>query len=418
MRYTLLIFFLCGFSVTNLFAQITLDEYQQKARKYFPLIKQYELIEKTKEFNLSNANKAYLPQLDITLIGGAIAGMPGFAPPGSESSSSSLEYNTISIIQFNQIIWDGGITKAKKEITEATSQIETADLEVSLFALEERINNLYFGILLIDEQLQQLEIRKSTLQRNKKRVEIAVENGTAYTTDVDEIMVEVLNTDQRIEELSSNRFAYLNVLAAMIGEPIEKNAKFEKPGVEENLMNLQNKRPELRLFSSHENLINAESSINKSMLYPKIGVLALGTFIQPGADIGNSTLNNLFIGGLSLNWSLDALYKNNNNKNLTDLSLQKLAVQRETFLFNNQLELTQTQLELDKYKRMIVRDQEILALKTRIKNAYHTKYENGVSTMTDYLNKTNDESVAQQNLIVHEIQYLMKAYEYKNKMGN
>jgi len=93
-------------------------------------------------------------------------------------------------------------------------------------------------------------------------------------------------------------------------------------------------------------------------------------------------------------------------------------VQRETFLFNNQLELTQTRTELKKFKTLIEQDQELIELKTRIKNAYDVKYENGIATMAELLDRTNDENVAQQNLIMHEVQYLMKAYQYKNKSGN
>ena len=410
----LMVIFLMGSSA---YGQIILEDCQTKARENFPLIQQYELIEKSKEYTLSNANKAYLPQLDVTVIGGVISGLPSFSPPGTESSSS-VDLNMISVIQLNQTIWDGGITKAKKRITEASSEMEKADLEVSLYALKERVNNLFFGILLIDEQVKQMEILKSTMLRNMKRVEIAVENGTAFKSDIDEIKVEVINSDQKMEELTSNRNAYINVLAAMIGDPIDENATLIRPEVEESFLMLENNRPELRLFQNQENLTKAQSAIDKSMLYPKFGVLGFGTFIQPGADFGTSTLNNIFVGGLSVNWNLAGLYKNGNNKKLTEINLQKVAVQRETFLYNNNLDLTQTQLELKKYKTLLDQDKEILTLKSSIKNAYDVKYENGISTMSELLDRTNDESVAQQNLIVHEIQYLMKAYQYKNKSGN
>ena len=401
----------------SVFGQITLDECQKKARANFPLIKQYELIEQSKEYTLSNANKAYLPQLDATIIGGVISGLPGFSPPGSESSSST-EFNVISVLQLNQVIWDGGITKAKKGIIEASSEIEKADLEVSLFGLEDQVNNLFFGILLIDEQVNQVEILKSTLLRNMKRVEIAVENGTAYSSDIDEIHVEVINVDQRLEELRSNRNAYVNVLAAMIGEPIDDSESFARPEIEMDYLSMENNRPELSLFKNQEYLVEAQSRIEKSMLYPKVGLLGFGTFIQPGVDFGASTLNNIFVGGLSLNWNLGSLYKNGNNKKITKINLQKVQLQRETFLFSTNLELTQTQLELQKFETLLEQDRKILALKSKIRNAYDVKYENGVSTMNELLNRTNEESIAKQNLIVHEVQYLMKAYQYKNKTGN
>ena len=395
--------------------QITLEECQDKARNNYPLIKQYELIEKSKEYTLSNANKAYLPQLDITIITGVVEGFPSLGPP---EESSSTDFNMISIIQFNQLIWDGGITKAKKGITEVSSEVEKAELEISLFNLEDRVNNLFFGILLIDEQLQQLDILKSTLQRNMKRVEIAVENGTAYTSDIDELKVELINTDQKKEELISNRSAYINVLAAMIGEEIDGLANFLRPDLNITLLTLENNRPELKMFQNQEYLIEAGSKIDKSMLYPKIGLLGFGTLIRPGVDFGTSTLDNIFIGGLSINWSLGALYKNGNNKRLTENNLEKVKVQRETFLFNNNLDLTQIRVELGKYQKLIEQDKEILSLKSSIKNAYEIKYDNGISTLSELLDRTNEESVAKQNLVVHEIQYLMKAYQYKNKTGN
>ena len=398
-------------------AQVSIDSCRNKARENFPLIQQYDLIEKSKEYTISNANKSYLPQLDITVIGGVIHGFPSFSQQNS-SESSKTQGNMISIVQLNQTIWDGGITKARKEIAQASAKMENADVEVTMYSLNERVDNLFFGILLIEEQVKQLEILRSTMNRNLKRVEIAIENGTAFRSDVDEIMVEVINTDQKIEELKSNRSAYINVLAAMIGEEIENNAVFSRPVKEEDIITLQNNRPELRLFAQQEKLFEAQRKIDKSMMYPKVGLLGFGTFIQPGIDFGPSKITEIFVGGLSLNWNIGALYKNENNKKLTEINLQKVDVQRETFLFNNNLELTQTQVELEKFSKLIAQDREILALKTKIKNAYDIKYENGISTLSQMLDKTNEESVAQQNLIVHEIKYLMKVYQYKNKSGN
>ncbi len=417
MRIILMSFFttICIFSGVA-YGQITLEECHNKARENFPLIKQYELIEQSKEYSLSNAQKAFLPQLDVTIIGGIIEGMPSFSPPGTESSSTN--FNMISILQLNQVLWDGGITKARKGIIEASAKIEQADLEVSLYSLQERVNNLFFGILLIEEQMQQLEILKSTLNRNIKRVEIAVENGTAFKSDIDEIRVEVINADQRMEELRFNRSAYVNVLAAMIGKPIEGEMKFVRPEVNDSYKSMDINRPELTMFQQQEYLIEAQNRINKAMLYPKVGFMGFGTFIQPGVDFGASELTNILVAGLSVNWSLGGVYKNSNNKKLNELQVQKVNVQRETFLFNTNLGLTQTEMELEKYLALIDQDKELVALKSSIRHAYDVKYENGVSTMSALLDRTNDESVAKQKQIVHEIQYLMKAYQYLNKSGN
>lgn len=396
---------------------LTIEVCQDSALKNYPLIKQLGLIEQTKELTLSNANKAWLPQLDITLIGGVIEGLPSFAPPGSEPSSST-NMNLITIGQLNQVIWDGGMTKASKGIISANSEIEMAELNVNLYLLKERVNNLYFGLLLIDEQIIQLELLKETLARNQKRVQSAIDNGTAFKSDADELKVEVINIEQKQEELKYNKQAYQAVLSAMTGERIDNEAILVRPTFEATVNDLSINRPELDKFKNQRALVNAQAKLNKATLIPKFGLLGFGVFLTPGVDFGTSELDNLFVAGLSLSWQLSPLYKNANNKKLTQISLQRIQNQEETFLFNTDLELNQTEKELDKYRKLLAQDRELLELKSSIKDSYSVKYDNGVATMSELLDRINDENVTMQNMILHEIQYLMKAYQYLNKSGN
>jgi len=396
---------------------LTIEACQDSALRNYPLIQQFGLIEKSKELNLSNANKAYLPQFDITLIGGIINGMPSFSPPGSESSSSTSE-QLIAIGQLNQVIWDGGMTKARKGIIEANSEIEKAEIEVNLYQLKDRVNNLYFGVLLIDEQMAQLDLLTETLKRNQKRIQSAIENGTAFKSDEDEIKVELINVQQKRDELRYNKLAYIKVLSAMIGLEITEDVVFTRPAFGNTVEDLSIHRPELAKFNSQRALIEAQAKLNKATLIPKFGLLGFGVFLTPGADFGTSTLNNLLVAGLSLNWQLTPLYKNGNNKKLTEINLQRIENQEETFLFNTNLELSQTDVELEKFRKLLAQDSELLALKSSIKEAYVVKQENGVATMSDMLDRINDENMTKQNMIMHEIQYLMKAYQYLNKSGN
>ncbi len=398
-------------------AQLSLDSCHSKALANYPLIHQYGLIEQSKEISLSNANKAYLPQLDITLIGGIIDGMPSFSPPGT-SSSSSAQANLITIGQINQVIWDGGMTKASKEIIEANSQIERADLDVNIYQLRDRVNNIYFGILLIEEQISQLDLHKEALRRNHKLIIEAIENGTAYKSDADELMVEIINVDQKQTDLVYNKMAYTKVLSAMIGEDIDDGEVFVRPKTINSIDGLSNNRPELAMFNNQRSLVEAGAQLNKAMLFPKVGVLAFGTFLTPGIEFGTSDITNLVVAGLSVSWSLSPLYKNGNNKKLTSINLSRIQNQRETFVFNTNLELTQTDIELKRLQNSIEQHREILKLKSSIKDAYSVKYENGIATMSQFLDRMVDENLARQMIIMYEIQYLMKSYEYLNKSGN
>jgi len=408
------IFFLLNFSIS--YGQLSIDSCHAKARRNYPIIQQFSLIDQTTEFTISNANKAFLPQLSFNIIGGVVDGFPSFDAPGSESSTSSMQL--ISVVQLNQAIWDGGITKANKEMIKANSEIERAEVEVALYQIRERVDNLFFGMLLIDAQIEQQTIYLETLQRNTKRIEIAVKNGTAYKSDLDEMKVELLHAEERILELEYNKKAYAEVLAVMIGEPLPKTMALERPEVTVVDLESNINRPELSMFASQKAMIDAQAGLNRSSLYPRIGVLGFGTFLNPGINFGTSEINRILVAGLSVSWDVSGLYRNGNNKKLEELGLMKIQNQEETFLFNTNLQIDQTQMELQKFQHLIEKSTEVLEIKARIKKAYEVKYENGISTMTEMLDKTNEENLASQKLILQEIQYLQKVYQYKYKSGN
>ncbi len=204
---------------------LPIDSCYAFAIKNYPLIKQYELIEKTKEYTLSNAGKAYLPQVSVTAIEGYIFGeLPKF---GSTENSSNLKF--IGLGQVNQTIWDGGATKTQKKIIQAQSETDKANVEVALNDLKSRVNQLYFGILLIDEQLKQLEIQDTILNNNVDRIKQLNDNGLAYKTDLDEIRVEQIKLNQQRTEFNYTRNGYVMMLSLLIGAKINEQTMLQKP---------------------------------------------------------------------------------------------------------------------------------------------------------------------------------------------
>lgn len=410
------LFVLIVIVLNNIYGQISLEYCQIEAKKNYPLVKKYDLIEQSKEYSLSNANSMYYPQLSITAIAGMVDGMPEINLPGQESTSN--DYNLISMIQVNQNIWDGGITSSNKDIIKAESAIESADLDISFNKLEERVNNIYFGILLINENINLLKIYQDNLNRNLKNINTAVENGTAYKSDIDEVEVQLLKNDQKETELKFNRKAYLDMLSVLIGKTINDNEVFEMPESDNSIISLAIKRPELSLFKNQQKLVQAKYDMSQTSLSPKIGLMGIGIFIEPGINFATSEITRLMVGGLNLSWEIGGLYKSSNNNQLTQIGLEKVNSIQETFLFNTKIELGQSEREIEKIKILIEKDVEIVRLKESIKNSYEVKYKNGVSTMSELLNKINDENLAKQDKALHKIQYLMASYKYKNLTGN
>ncbi len=397
----------------NLAAQpLSLDSCYAHALKNYPLINQYELIEKTKEYTLSNASKAYLPQVSVTGIAGYIIG--GF-PLGGENSD---DFKLIGLAQLNQTIWDGGATKAQKEIIAATAESEKASLEVSLFELRERVNQLYFGILMIDEQLVQIDQQDKVLENNAKRIKELNESGLAFKTDLQEIQVEQLKLKQQKTEFTYTRNGYLQMLALFTGLDVDHTTQFERPTQSDLPPDLPMIRPELSMFQSQRNLAEAQAKMQRVSLMPKIGVLGAGVFLYPEIGLGESSMSSLGVIGLSTSWSISGLYKNSNEKNLSQLTLNKINVQEQTFRVNNDLQTTQTRASIEKQKAVLAEDDEIVKLRTSIREGYQLKYDNGMCSMLDLLDATEKESQAASQKSLHEMQLLMSIYEYKTQTGN
>lgn len=398
--------------------QLTLAHCQERAQQNHPMIAQYDLVAKTAEFNITNANKAYLPHVSLTGIGGyIISGLPSFGPPGTGSSTSD-KFKFIGIGQVNQAIWDGGATAARKDVIRAGAAVDSASLAVDLYRIRERVDQLFFGVLVTDAQLAQLDLSGSTLQRGLDKAQLTKDNGLAYRSDVDEVQAELLKLGQRRMELTYTRSGYVRMLAYMIGEAIDTSVVFQRPPAREDVAAAPNQRPELGSFTAQRQLANAQRELGKTSLMPQFGLMGAGLLIAPPIGLGASDLSSVAIAGLSLSWNTTGLYRNANDRQLHELKLARIANQERSFLFTNGLELQQDDEEVRKARAILAADDRIVTLKARIREACQLKYDNGMASMNELINAITSESEAKSNKALHEIQLLLSQQHYATDNGN
>lgn len=399
------------------YAQLTLQECQRLARENYPMIKQLDLIEKSKELNLSNAAKAYLPQLSITGMANLMDGIPEIGMQGTSPESSN--HQLVGIANLTQTIWDGGTTRAQRKITAANAEVENQTVEVLLYELNERINQLYFGILLINEQLKQLAILDDNLTRNLERAKTARANGVAYQSDLDAIQVEILNSEQTRINLNAQRTAYAGMLSIMINQPVSPEATLSIPeDISLAVLNSSINRPELQLYEQQRLLYDAQNHAVTARYMPKLGLTGYAIGLTPGVKLGNDKLNHLLMAGISLSWNIGGLYTKKNDRSLIRVGKLKVDSQQETFLLNTSLELEQISGQIQRFKQLMQKDNEIVRLRESIKRSSEIKYENGACTMSDLLNDINAENMARQSKVQHQLEYLMQVHTYKTTSGN
>lgn len=399
---------------------ITLDECQTKAKANYPLVKQYNLIEQTAQYNISNANKGYLPQLTLSAKGtyqSQVTKLPITIPNVTIPGLSKDQYQ--AVVEANQVIWDGGAISAQKKITNANTEVEKQKLEVDLYALNERVNQMYFGILLLNEHLRQNDILQNELQTNYNRVASYKQNGVANQSDLDALKVEQINAQQRETELQSTQKSYFIMLSALTGLTLETKTQLIKPEINLALLNTTvNHRPEIGLFDAQNKLFESQKELLNAGNRPKIGAFVQGGYGKPGLNMLTNAFSDFYIGGIRLSWNLSGFYTQKNNLNKIEISKKAMDVQKETFLFNSDLKTKQQQTEIEKLQSTLANDDEIIRLRGNIKKSATTKVDNGTLTITDLIREINAEDQAKQLKSLHEIQLIMNVYQLKNNINN
>lgn len=398
--------------------QLTLDECQLRARENYPLIKQYGLISRSEKFNLENAGKSYLPQVtlnaqatyqsDVTKLPIDISQFGMNIP-----SMSKDQYK--ATIDINQVIWDGGQTSAQQGIIKANTEVEQQSLEVNLYQIRDRVNQLYFGVLSIDKQIAILKLNTESLNTTLDFVNASFRNGTAMQSDIDAIQVEILNIEQQTTELKASRKSYTDMLSVFIKEEIAPECQLITPN--SAIVAEQNNRPELLYYNKQLELLNKQETAISAKNMPNIGLFAQGGYGRPGLNMLEDQFKLFAIGGVKLTWKFGNLYTKKNEQRLIETQRQLVNIQEETFLFNNTMESSQTSNQIQKYKNLLEKDTQIIALRERVKNASDSKYRNGIYTINDLIKDINAENQARQTMALHEIQYLYSIYNYNNIKG-
>ena len=397
-----------------MYGQVTLEECRRKTQDNYPLVRQYSLIEKTKEYNLNNASKGNLPQFSLS----AKASYQSDATelpvkiPGIDIKGLPKDQYQV-MLELKQNIWDGGEIHSKKEMVLASSDVEREKLNVDMYALNERVDQIFFGILSLDEQLIQNRLLQEDLERSYRKISAYMENGIASQSDLDAVKVEQLNARQKRIELSSLRQAYLKMLSLLTGEELAEDTKLIKPlGGEYSPLN-EIRRPELTWFDAQNNQLGIQEEALKVRHLPRLGVFVQGAYGNPGLNMLKDEFVPFYIAGVRLSWNFGSLYTLRNDKKVIAANRQQLQTNRDVFLFNTRLQATQQNSDIISMRKQMQDDEEIIRLRTNIRLAAEAKVANGTLTVTDMLREITSENMARQTKALHEVQLLMNIWKLK-----
>ena len=398
----------------------TLEECQKAAEKNYPLIKQYGLIAQTTELTVSNIQKEWLPKIAVSAQATyqsnvvawperiqSIYQQMGLAMKGLKKDQYKMA------IDLQQTLYDGGTIASKQAIARQEAKVQEAENQTKLYQVHHRVNEMYFALLLLNEQIKLNNNVKSLLLSSENKLAAMVKSGTAATSDLDNIKAERLSAEQQYTSLKAEQQMLQHILTTFCGIKVEN---VQKPTPVSTDI-LTNNRPELQLFNSKLKLSEAQEKALNTRLHPTLALFAQGYYGYPGMNMFNDMIDHKWrlngIVGVKLSWNVGALYTRKNDKARLRLQRELIENERKVFLFNNSMEQIRQNSNINSFKTMMQTDKEIIALRTNVRKAAESKLLHGIIDVNSLLREINNENAAKVQWAIHEIDMLKEMYNLK-----
>jgi outer membrane protein TolC len=400
---------------------LTLEQCYQRAEAVYPLSRQRGLIAKTRDYTLANISKGIYPQFsvngsatyqsDVTKI--VLPPIPGF----------NFQIPTVSKDQYklygevSQTLSDFGINRQKREISRTDAELQEENLNTQLYHLKDRINQLFFGVLLLDGQLEQNDLSKQDIRTGISRVQAAITNGTDFNSSLNKLKAELLKTDQHSIDLKASRKAYMDMLSLFIDQPVDDRTVLVKP--EPPVLSDSIRRPELKTYDLQVKSYQQQQHLTKINNYPQLSAFFQGGLGKPSpVNFLSTEVTGYYLTGLRLSWNFGGLYTYKKDRLINENNQEMVLTQRSTFLFNTSMTLRQKNADIDRYRQLITSDNEIVQLRDSVKATSAVQLQNGVISANDYLIDINAGAQARQDRVLHEVQLLIAEYDHKTTTGN
>lgn len=404
----------------------SLEECQQAAERNYPLIRQYGLIAQTTELTVSNIRKGWLPQVSAS----AQATLQSDVVSWPEQMQSVYQQMGLDMrglrkdqyrvgIDVQQMVFDGGAISSQKNIAREQGKVQEAQNEVTMYQVRRRVNEMYFGLLLLDKQIQLNHDLQEVLAVNERKLSSMYERGTAAKSDYQTVKAERLNVVQQVSSLQAQRNAVARMLSVFCGLEVKD---LEKPQATSLGMQSAGQRPELKSIDAQLRLADAQEKALDAALMPKLSVFVQGYYGYPGYNMFEDMMSHRWswngLIGARLSWNIGALYTRKNDKAKIQLQRDMATTNRDVFLFNNQLEQIRQNEDIERYRRLMASDEEIIALRSSVRKAAESKLAHGIIDVNDLVREINNENAARLQMSVHEIEMLKEMYDLRFTTNN
>ncbi len=421
MRHKTFLLWLSILTTTTVAAQqpaVTLDECTAAAMKNHPLAAQNEIYEQTNNLQQRNIDNGKLPQLNVNgqaTYQNEVIELP-YKIPGIESPEIPKAQYKLSL-DANQLIYGGGSITAHGIIEDYSRQINQLNNEAELYKIRERINQLYFNILLSDLNAEVINNSIIDLKSRLIKVKVSVREGVMLASAENVLQAEILKAGQRLLEVKTQKKSLISTMEVITGLSINENSKFVEPFQQVDLSVYTNLRPEFGVFGLMQQKLEATKKLTISKDMPRVYGFGTAGYGNPGYNIFKEGSAFFYTVGAKVSWNFWNWSQTSREKQIIDLNTKIIENQKNAYDLSNRSQVQQYLADIVKAEELLKSDDAIIDLRKSITLSAASQLENGTITATDYITEQLAEEQALITRNLHKMQLLQSKALYKAATG-
>ena len=397
---------------------VSLDDCLVAAMKIHPLSLQNGNYQQSSALQQQNNDNGKLPQLNINgqaTYQNEVIELPYKIPGMAAPEIPKLQYKVS--LDANQLIYGGGFIDAQNSVEDYSRQINQLNNEAELYKMRERINQLYFNILLVDLNVGVVNNTISDLDSRLTKVKALIKEGAMLPSSAEVLQAEILKASQRLLEIKSQKRSLMNTLQVLTGMALNDEASFVEPVIDVDLSVYTNLRPEFGVFGLMHQKLEATKKLSVSKDLPKVFGFGTAGYGNPGYNVFKEGSTFFYMIGAKATWNFWNWNQTNREKQIIDLNSKIIENQKNAYDLSNKAVVQQYLSDVIKAEDLIKSDSEIIKLRKSITLSASAQLENGTITATDFVTEqlAEEQALLAQNL--HKMQLLQSKALYKAATG-
>lgn len=387
---------------------LTLRQCYEDTYKSYPETEKIQLYNSSSGLKLSNLGVNYYPQFSIKGSATYQSDVPkiDISSPFFKSPELSKDRYQLTL-DIKQIIFDGGNTGSLKEYENKQLLVDRQKVEVELYSLRQKINDLYFGALLLQEKKNITRLLFDDIKQRISEISSKTENGILPKSSLYALQAQLIQAEQELQNIEADRISTINMLGIMMGRSLDENTILLLPDVNyKKGGNSQINRPEYKLFELQKNQIDALKEITITTNIPRLNAFGQLGYGRPGLNMLDNSFKTYYLFGLNLSWNPYDWNSKNYQIQIYDVNKKIIDKQKETFDINLKITIEKYKSDILKYEQLLDKDDEIISLRDKVTASYASQLQNGIITSSVYLTELNNKI---QSLLIqktHQIQLI------------